>query len=444
MTQNLDVTHDASTKSWLESANRPGTDFPIQNLPFGVFRRRGANDRQRVGIAIGDFVLDVGACEAEDLFSPAASPAAEACAATSLNPLMALGRTHWTALRRELHALLRANGGPEAVVRSCVGKHLLPLKEAHLLLPAEIGDYTDFYASIYHATNVGSMFRPDNPLLPNYKYIPIGYHGRASSIVPSGTKVRRPAGQTRPDANAAPRFGYSHQLDYELEVGFFVGPGNALGHPVKMEDASSHIFGLCLVNDWSARDLQAWEYQPLGPFLAKNFATTISPWVITLDALEPYRVGAFHRAEGDPQPLSYLQDATDQKSGGIDLTLEVFLRTKKMRDEGLEATRISRGNFRDMYWTIAQMLAHHASNGCNLRSGDLLASGTVSGSTKESRGCLLELTKRGVEPVKLPGGEERKFLEDGDEIVLRGYCEREGFARIGFGECAGVILGNSD
>ncbi|HUX35304.1 MAG TPA: fumarylacetoacetase, partial [Gemmatimonadaceae bacterium] len=314
---------------------------------------------------------------------------------------------------------------------------LVPMADAELFVPARVGDYTDFYASIYHATNVGSMFRPDNPLLPNYKYIPIGYHGRTSSLVPSGREIRRPWGQTRPDADAPPVFGPSRRMDYELEVGMFVGAGNALGVPVPVAEAERHVFGLCLVNDWSARDIQPWEYQPLGPFLAKNFATTVSPWVVTLEALAPFRAPAFARPPGDPAPLPYL--AAPPEQAGFDITLEVWLTTPAMRAAGAEAFRVSRGRFTDMYWTVAQLVAHHTSNGCNLQPGDLLASGTVSGPTRESRGCLLEQSWKGTEPLTLPNGETRTFLEDGDEVVLRGYCERAGYARIGFGECRGRI-----
>lgn len=439
MTPTLDSTHDPQTKSWLESANHSGTDFPLQNLPYGSFVRKGSNDKPRVGVAIGDFVLDIAGCEADGLFGAGASPAAEACNAPSLNALMALGQTHWRALRRELHGLFKADE-KQTGKQSAVSAHLLPMNEIRMELPAQIGDYTDFYASIYHATNVGKMFRPADPLLPNYKYIPIGYHARASSIVASGTLVGRPSGQTRPDATTPPKFGPTQQLDYELEVGFYVGPGNALGKPVPIADAPANIFGLCLLNDWSARDMQAWEYQPLGPFLAKSFATSVSPWVVTLDALAPFRAPAFARPAGDPLPLSYLQSDDEAQAGGIDLVLEVFLCTALMKAQGREAIKLSRGNFRDMYWTISQMLTHHASNGCNLRAGDLLASGTVSGNSQEARGCLLELASRGTEPVVLPNGEKRSFLADGDEIILRGYCEREGFVRIGFGECAGSIV----
>jgi fumarylacetoacetase len=306
-------------------------------------------------------------------------------------------------------------------------------------VPFRIGDYTDFYASIHHATNVGRLFRPDTPLLPNYKWVPIGYHGRASSIVVSGTEIRRPSGQTKTPDMAAPAFGPATMLDYELEVGFFVGQGNVLSQPIPLDDAEQHIFGLCLLNDWSARNIQSWEYQPLGPFLAKNFATTLSPWVVTLDALDPYRAPAMARAEGDPAPLPYLHSQRDQQCGGFDITLEVSLLTAKMRSKHKPPTRISRGNMKDLYWTPAQMLTHHASNGCNLQPGDLLATGTVSGSTRDSVGSLLERTRRGAEPLELPNGETRKFLDDGDEVILRGWCEREGYPRIGLGECRGRV-----
>jgi fumarylacetoacetase len=346
---------------------------------------------------------------------------------------MALGREAMGALRAWLMELLSA-----ANFRKRVEPLLVARAGAEMLLPAQIGDYTDFYASVYHATNVGRLFRPENPLLPNYKYVPIGYHGRASSIVVSGAEIRRPSGQTKPADAAEPVFGPTRALDYELEVGFFVGAGNELGTAVPLSEAESHIFGLCLVNDWSARDVQAWEYQPLGPFLAKNFATTISPWVVTMDALRPFRVPGFGRAEGDPAPLGYLDAAQDRTRGGFDVTLEVWLRTARMR----EPVRVSRGNLRDLYWTLGQMLTHHASNGCNLQPGDLMASGTVSGATEDSLGCLLEMTRRGAQPLELSDAETRKFLEDGDEVILRGYCEREGVARIGFGECRGRVVGS--
>ncbi len=403
-------------KSWVESANY-ASDFPLENLPFGVFR---AGRSAHIGVAIGDRILDLAGCFEDGLLHE------DACEAPALNLLASKGRAAARALRARLQELL-ADGAPD---RHRVARHLLPRKDAEMLLPFSIGDYTDFYASIHHATNVGSMFRPDNPLLPNYKYVPIGYHGRASSIVISGTPVHRPSGQTREDAAAPPQFGPSRRMDYELEIGAFVGAGNDLGTPVPIEQAEEHIFGLCIVNDWSARDVQTWEYQPLGPFLAKNFATTVSPWVVTLDALEPFRVPAFERPEGDPEPLPYLQP-----SGlGFDIHLEVSIRSAKME----KPQRISRGTFREMYWTFAQLLAHHTSNGCNLQPGDLLASGTVSGTAKDSRGCLLELTWRGTEPLELTSGEQRRFLEDGDEVIMRAWCERDG-VRIGFGECRGTV-----
>ena len=313
------------------------------------------------------------------------------------------------------------------------------MNAAKLHCPVEIGDYTDFYASSYHATNVGSMFRPDNPLLPNNQYLPRGYHGRASSGVVSGTDVRRPLGQREVKAGEPPEFGESTQLDYEVEVGCFIGKGNRLGERISIEEARESIFGLCLVNDWSARDIQRWEYQPLGPFLAKSFSTSISPWVVTAEALEPFRTRAFERSEGDPEILPHLLSSEDQVSGGIEISLEALLTSREMRERGIEPMLLSRGNFADMYWTLAQMIAHHSSNGCNLRTGDLIASGTVSGPSKESRGCLLELTWKGTEPVSLPTGETRRFLSDGDEVVIRGNCERDGL-RLGFGECRGVVL----
>jgi fumarylacetoacetase len=403
-------------KSWIDSANI-SPEFPLENLPLGVFR---AGRRARIGVAIGDRILDLCAAFEDGLIHE------EACTRDTLNDLMARGREASRALRTRLLELL-SEGSPD---RHRTAKHLLPRQTTEMLLPAAIGDYSDFYASLQHATNVGSMFRPDNPLLPNYKHVPIGYHGRASSVVASGTPVRRPWGQLRDDAAKPPEYAPSRRLDYELEVGAFIARGNGLGSPIPISEAGEHVFGLCLVNDWSARDIQTWEYQPLGPFLAKSFATSISPWVVTAEALEPFRLPPPARAEGDPEPLPYL-------AGGeaYDITLEVWLRTEKMS----QPVRVSRGTFRDMYWTVAQLVAHHASNGCNLRPGDLLASGTVSGAEKESRGCLLERTWRGTEPLELPSGETRAFLEDGDEVILRGYCAREGATRIGFGECRGTV-----
>ncbi|HVW78300.1 MAG TPA: fumarylacetoacetase [Alloacidobacterium sp.] len=426
-------------RSWVESANDDCTDFPLLNLPFGVFSTHSLD--ARIGVAIGDQVLDLRACAEKGLLRDLSPGIQHACTQPVLNRLMSLGRGAGSELRAFLMSLLRL--AAPANIQSQVERLLYSAGEVTMHLPATIGDYTDFYASIYHATNVGKLFRPDNPLLPNYKYVPIGYHGRASSIVVSGAEIKRPHGQTKAVDAQQPDFKPSRLLDYEMEIGFFVGEGNPLGTAIPIGDAEKHIFGLCLLNDWSARDVQSWEYQPLGPFLAKNFATTISPWVVTMEALEPFRVKAFARDPGDPQPLSYLDSAENRERGGIDMTLEVWLASRRMREEKRAAVCLGRSNARDLYWTLLQMLAHHASNGCNLRPGDLLASGTVSGPTKESAGCLLEMTRRGAEPFTLPTGEARKFLEDGDEVVLRGYCRREGYPRIGFGECRGVIVSGS-
>ncbi|HEY4131304.1 MAG TPA: fumarylacetoacetase [Gemmatimonadaceae bacterium] len=433
-TEMLDQTHDPALRSWVETANEPGTDFPIQNLPFGVFTRPGNPPTPTVGVAIGDQVLDLVAAATGDAFSDMVAAIVRAAAAeSSLNTLMSLGRDRVRAVRREISDVLRAGALSHT-------EWLVPMSEVEMRLPARVGDYSDFYASIHHATNVGSMFRPDNPLLPNYKWVPIGYHGRASSIVVSGTEVRRPLGQTRDGSESAPSVGPSTRLDYELEIGAFIGSGNALGETISIDRAERHVFGLCLLNDWSARDVQTWEYQPLGPFLAKSFATSVSPWVVTLDALEPYRIPAFGRAAGDPVPLPYLSSPENTTAGGFGITLEVLLSTERMRQSSASPVSISRGSFADMYWTVAQLVTHHAMNGCNLRSGDLLGSGTVSGATKESRGCLLERTWRGTEPLQLPNGETRTFLHDGDEIIMRGWCERAGRPRIGFGEVIGRIV----
>ncbi len=430
----MNETHDPNLRSWVESANGGATDFPIQNLPFGIFSR--GDEAPRAGIAIGEMILDVSACVSRNLLPVEARPVGDLCADGTLNSVMQASPENLSAFRRAVSALL-AHGSPSSTT---AGDLLVPMSEATLHLPAHIGDYTDFYASIYHATNVGRLFRPDSPLLPNYKYLPIGYHGRASSLVPAGTPVRRPFGQTRPGESGEPAFIPSKALDYEAEVGFFVGRGNERGTRIAIGDAQSHIFGFCLVNDWSARDIQAWEYQPLGPFLGKNFATSVSPWVLTMEALEPFRSPAFFRPEGDPRALPYLSAATDSSAGGLDLTLEVLIRSRMMREAHLRPARVSLASFTDMYWTPAQMITHHSSNGCNLRSGDLLASGTVSGPDEGSQGCLLELTRRGAQPITLPSGEERSFLHDGDEVILRGWFEREGAARIGTGDCTGEIL----
>ena len=438
MTPRLNDTHRADLVSWVDSANDAQADFPIQNLPLGMFRSPGREVRP--GVAIGTMIVDLVALRDGTFLDGEDASMVEACVqARALNPLLEAGREAMSRLRSVLSTLLRPGTRDGERARERAADLLVPMSQATLLLPAQVGDYSDFYASIHHATNVGSMFRPDNPLLPNYKWVPIGYHGRASSIVPSGTSITRPSGQTREGTATPPVFGPSRRLDYELEVGAYIGVGNTLGTPIPLGEAESHVAGLCLVNDWSARDIQTWEYQPLGPFLAKNFATTVSPWIVTLDALEPFRFPAFTRAPDDPPPLPHLQDARNDREGGFDITLDVLLCTTRMREAGLPPVRVSRGSFTTMYWTVAQLVAHHASNGCNLRPGDLLASGTVSGPTKESRGCLLERTWKGTEPLELPSGESRRFLEDGDQVIMRGFCERAGVRRIGFGEAMGLI-----
>jgi fumarylacetoacetase len=419
-------------KSWVASANDPGTDFPLENLPYGVFRSAHS---QQIGVAIGDQILDLGACASEGLLKGLASEIVDACTAQILNPLMKLGPKAWSDLRREIQSLL----GEESKHKSRLATMLVPARQAEMQMPVQIGDYTDFYASIHHATRVGKLFRPDNPLLPNYKYVPIGYHGRASSIVLSGAEIRRPSGQTKPASAAEPVFGAARSLDYELEMGLFIGKGNALGAPIPIAEAEEYIFGWCLVNDWSARDIQSWEYQPLGPFLAKSFATTISPWIVTMEALAPYRVAAAERADGDPAPLAYLA-STSAGRDAMDVTLEVFVESAQMRKGGVGPLLVSRGNLRDLYWTPAQLVTHHASNGCNLRTGDLLATGTISGAGEGSEGCLLEMKHR-REPLRLPTGEVRTFLEDGDRVTFWAYAQRGGLPRIGFGACVGTIVG---
>jgi fumarylacetoacetase len=415
----LDETHDPDLKSWVESANEPGCDFPIQNLPFGIFRRRNSKEKRRAGVAIGDQILDLAALGLK--IGP------------TLNGLSAMGRPAWKRLRKEISKALRKPGQRFA-------KHLVPMKQAELFLPVTVGDYTDFYSSVFHATNVGRLFRPDNPLLPNYKWLPIGYHGRASSVVVSGTPVRRPAGQTKSADQATPSFGPSKRLDYEAELAFVVGPGNPLGKPIPLQKARDHIFGVVLLNDWSARDIQAWEYQPLGPFLGKSFGTTISPWVVTLEALAPFRAPAFKRPEGDPAPLPYLFDEADSREGGFSIEVEMYLCSARMRAAKRPPMRLSRGNSNTSYWTPAQLIAQHSSNGCNLQPGDLVGSGTISGPTPDSVGSLLELTQGGKASLELPSGEARTFIEDGDEVIERARCAREGYATVGFGEAAGRVL----
>lgn len=429
----LDETHDARATSWVDCANHPHTDFPIQNLPLCVFRPKGRAEAPRGGAAIGDRILDIAACA--PLLDGVARRAAEATRAPTLNALMALDAEHWTALRRCLFALLVAGSRH----RQAVEPLLFPMEEAELFLPARPGGFVDFFASINHATNAGRLFRPTAPLLPNYKFVPIGYNGRVSSLHLSGQPVRRPWGQTKVAEVEAPDFGPCVKLDYELELGIFLGGASELGTPVAIGDAARHVFGLCLLNDWSARDIQAWEYQPLGPFLAKTFATTLSPWIVTADALRPFRVAAAARAPGDPAPLPHLSDAQDAAFGAFDIEVEASLSTPDMTQKGLPAFRLGRVNARSLYWTPAQMIAHQTSNGCNLEPGDLYGSGTISGEDETALGSLLEITRNGTEPLSLPSGETRRFLEDGDAVTFRGHCSRPGFATIGFGTCTGRI-----
>jgi fumarylacetoacetase len=431
-----DETHDATVRSWLPSANLPGCAFPIQNLPFAIFRRNRVGEEFRGGVAIGDQIIDLRALSEANLLEPEAARGVRAGASDSLNALMQMGRGVSRAVRRALFNALAQGSALESALEQC----LVPQHEAVYSLPAHIGDYTDFYISIHHATAIGRLFRPDNPLLPNYKWIPIGYHGRSSSIGVSGQSFPRPRGQ-KPPANGmpGPSVGPSARLDYELEMGIFIGAGNAPGTSIGLQDAEDHVFGLCLLNDWSARDLQGWEYQPLGPFLAKNFATTLSPWVITLEALAPFRA-AFNRPAGDPQPLPYLDSAQNRNGGAIDIRLEALLQTAKMRQRGEPPQRLSQTSFRHSYWTIAQLVAHHTINGCNLRSGDLFGSGTQSGPTPAEAGSLVELSKGGTQAFNVGSDEQRTFLEDGDAVIFRGWCERQGAVTIGFGEVFGQVM----
>jgi fumarylacetoacetase len=431
----LNETHDPALRSWVESANAADTEFPIQNLPLAVFRHRGRDEAFRGGVAIGDQIVDLKAAMARGVFGSDAAGPAQAAAGDSLNPLMALGPAAWSALRLALSRALRAGSPAQEALEAC----LVAQAEAEYALPARIGDYTDFYTGIHHATTVGKLFRPDNPLMPNYKWVPIGYHGRASSIVVSGTPIRRPLGQTKGSADT-PGFGPSQRLDYELELGFFIGTGNPLGEPIAIDQAERHLFGVALFNDWSARDIQPWEYQPLGPFLSKNFGSTLSPWVVTMEALAPFR-SPLVRPAGDPEPLPYLSAAQDRAHGALDIDLEIWLQTAAMRETDHPAVRLTRGNTREAaYWTPAQLVAHHTVGGCNLQPGDLFGSGTLSGPRPDQAGSLLELTQGGERPITLPNGEQRAFLADGDTLTLRGFCERPGARRIGFGICSATVL----
>ncbi len=435
MTSSIDQTHDPKLRSWVDSAQSPGTDFPIQNLPHGVFRRVDADEQWRGGVAIGDQVLDVRAALARGLFEPNAVAAAELAAAAPLNGFMALPRAQRRAFRQATSALLAEGHARRQETSEC----LVPQQAVELALPTRTENFTDFYSSLSHATNVGRLFRPDNPILPNYRWLPVGYTGRTSSLLVSGEDVRRPHGQLKsPDADA-PVFAPCRRLDYEAELGMLIGPGNALGTRIDIAQADEHIFGVCLLNDWSARDIQSWEYQPLGPLLAKSFGTSLAPWVVTLDALEPFRA-AFARPAGDPAPLPHLWHEEMTQRGAFDIFVEVSLQSTAMRQAGIAPVRISLSNYKDAYWAAAQLLAHQASNGTNLCPGDLLGSGTLSGPDPASRACLLELSEGGKVPLTLPTGETRTFLEDGDTVVMRGYCELPGHTRIGFGECRSTVL----
>lgn len=434
MTILIDETHDPARASWVASA-QGHPDFPIQNLPLGVFSDDSGR-AARGGVAIGDFILDLAALAQSTLLDGAARQAAEAASGDTLNPLLALGSAPRRALRRSVSALLAR----DRTYRDAITPMLHPADMCTLHLPARIGDYTDFYVGIHHATNVGLLFRPDNPLLPNYKHVPIGYHGRASSVRASGTPVIRPWGQLKAPDAPAPTLAATRRLDYELELGVWIGTGNMPGTAIPIEDAGEHVAGLTLLNDWSARDVQAWEYQPLGPFLAKNFLTTVSPWIVTAEALAPFRTAQPPRPEGDPEPLPYLLDVDDQAQGGLAITLEVTITSERMRAEGHAPLRLSRGPASNMYWTIAQMVAHHSVNGCDLNPGDLLGTGTISGPTRGAYGSLLELSRGGAEPITLPTGERRTFLEDGDLLSLSGRMEAKGRIGIGFGACSGLIL----
>jgi fumarylacetoacetase len=431
MNVTIDETHDPRRTSWVDTANGH-PDFPIQNLPFGIF---SAGSTPRGGVAIGDRILDLALLAESGLLEDAALAAAEAASGDTLNPLLALGTGPNRALRRRLSDLLS-----DATYREALTPMLHLAADCAMHLPARIGDYTDFYVGIHHANNVGRQFRPDNPLLPNYKYVPIGYHGRASSIRPSGVPLVRPKGQRKaPDADA-PVFGPSQRLDYELELGVWIGEGNALGESIPIGEAADHIAGFCLLNDWSSRDIQAWEYQPLGPFLAKNFHSTVSPWIVTADALAPFRTAQPARPEGDPAPLAYLQDTADQAHGALGLTLEVTLLSAAMREAGMAPMRLSEGPATNMYWTVNQIVTHHASAGCNLNPGDLLGTGTISAPERSGFGSLMELSEGGRSPISLPTGETRTFLADGDEVIFKAIAKADGYVTIGFGECRATVL----
>ncbi len=432
----LNETHNPSLKSWVLSANMKDCDFPIQNLPFGVFKDTIGH---HVGIAIGDQILDISKAHQLGLFTDESLKAAEHCLKGSLEPLMSLESKYWSAIRLTVSSLLREGCALRNKVETC----LVEAKNVEMLLPCRIGDFTDFFTSIHHATNAGKLMRPDSPLMPNFKHLPVAYHSRSSSIFASGTKVLRPHGQFKAKDQELPSFGPSRRLDFELELGFFIGKGNSIGSPIQLSEAEDHVFGMCLLNDWSARDIQAWEYQPLGPFLGKSFLTTISPWIITLEALRPFRISSLKRSSQDPALLPYLIDLNDQKFGGLDIQLEVSIQSQNMKEKNIAPQSITKSSFADQYWSIFQMVTHHTVNGCNLNTGDLIGSGTVSGPNEGESGCFLEMTQGGSKPITLKDGSERRFLEDGDEIMFAAKCKHATHTTIGFGECRGIIYPNN-
>jgi len=429
-----DATHDPVLRSWVESANAPGCLTPIQNLPYARFRTAHSDEPWRIGVAIGDQILDLAAAAHHAPWGEGLDELLEPLAQGDLAAFMALGRPVWRAVRAALSAALAEGSVQGPFLELC----LVPLAQAEFTLPCPIGDYTDFYVGIHHARSVGSLLRPDNPLLPNYKWVPIGYHGRASSVIVEGDGIRRPMGQIKSELEV-PLFGPTRRLDHELELGLWIGAANALGHPVGIEAAEDVLFGITPLNDWSARDIQTWEYQPLGPFLAKSFATSVSPWIVTFEALAPFRRPLL-RPAGDPAPLPYLDCAFNREHGALDIELEVWLQTARMREAGTAPVRLSHSSALDAYWTPAQLVAHHTSNGCNLRIGDLLGTGTISGPGPDQGGSLFELTRGGRDPITLPGGERRSFLEDGDSVVLQAWCDAPGAVRIGLGAVSGTVL----
>lgn len=431
--RSLDETHDPDILSWVDEANLQDCLFPLQNLPYAVFRTAGTDESFRIGVGIGDKILDLTALGQSDVAPASQLKIPESLYDSTLNRFMAEGKTIWASTRKTLFEVLRRDSPYDGAIPDC----LIDQANAEYALPAAIADYTDFYASIDHATNIGKLFRPDNPLMPNYEWVPIAYHGRSSSIVVSGEPIVRPHGQIKPSFDASPRLSASEKLDYEMEVGLFVGVGNQRDVPIPIDKAEDHLFGICLLNDWSARDIQAWEYQPLGPFLGKNFATTISPWIVTMEALAPFRTS--RQSAGGRNILPYLTSEQEGVNLGIDMYLDVSIQSEKMKEEGLSPKQLGVSNFKYSYWTPAQMVAHHTINGCNLNAGDLFGSGTMSGPEAGQTGALIEITQGGKLPVEISTEERRSFLEDGDTVFMTAWCEQDGFRKIGFGACDGTI-----